>query len=601
MTAICTTILVFVGALVTTTDSGLAVPDWPLSFGLVFPKMVGGVAFEHGHRMLAAFVGLLTVILAVWASLSRSDRLIRRLAWLAVGMVVVQGLLGGLTVLMKLPVLVSVAHGTMAQLFFCIVVALVIVTSPSYRAAEPGTFGEAALKLRISSMALFVLVLLQLLLGATMRHMGAGLVIPDFPTSLGRWIPPLVSAEVAINFAHRVMALIVLLGAAVLIGRILRTNRHLPVLPALAWVLAFLVALQITLGAFTVWGMRAMIPTSLHVVNGALVLVVAFSILLWSLRLTDPAAQALEAREVSRPVTPRGAGAAPDSAHPALPRAGWKDWMELSKVRLVVLSAFTAGSGYWLGALDPQLGPLAAVSLGVLVMGAGGGILNHALEADTDARMQRTMSRPIPAGRVDVFTAEWVGGALGVAGSLFLGMVVHPQCGLLAILALVTYLLVYTPLKRMTPMCTLVGAVPGALPVLIGWVGARGTFDLGGWLLFLILFLWQLPHFMAIAWLCREDYARAGLPMMTVVDPEGRLAACQILVYCLALLPVSTAPTLLGMAGALYFFFALALGLGYLAVGMRMCWDRNTVRARQLLLASVVYLPAIYTALMLNR
>jgi protoheme IX farnesyltransferase len=180
-------------------------------------------------------------------------------------------------------------------------------------------------------------------------------------------------------------------------------------------------------------------------------------------------------------------------------------------------------------------------------------------------------------------------------------MAVQPLSGLLAALAVISYVWVYTPLKRTTPMCTLVGAIPGALPVLVGWSAAHGTVTLGGWLLFLILFLWQLPHFMGIAWLCREDYARARLPMITVVDPEGFLASAQIIVYTLLLVPVSMAPTLAGMAGLTYFLLSFLLGMGFLFFGVRMARQRTTKRARQLVLASVAYLPLLYIILLWNR
>ena len=158
----------------------------------------------------------------------------------------------------------------------------------------------------------------------------------------------------------------------------------------------------------------------------------------------------------------------------------------------------------------------------------------------------------------------------------------------------------YTPMKRWSSSCTVVGAVPGALPVLIGYVVRTGVPDLGGWILFAILFLWQLPHFMAIAWLCRDDYARAGFPMVTVIDPKGTLASSQILVYSLALLPVSMAPTLAGMTGQLYFYCALLLGIVYLFSGVNLCWRKTAVAARKLLLTSVIYLPLLYGVMVVN-
>ncbi len=580
--AVATAALVFIGALVTTTGSGLSVPDWPLSFGRLNPVWVGGVVFEHGHRVVATVVGFLTLVTAVWANSSRCPRLVRRVSWFALGLVILQGMLGGMTVLMKLPTAVSVAHGCTAQLFFCTIIGLVLLTSRSFAATQEKILGQPGTSLRFLAGTTFGIIFLQLVIGATMRHMGAGLVIPDFPTSLGRIVPPLVSTEVAINFAHRAMAIVVLLAVASLVTRILTQFHQQPALPKLAIALGGFTLVQVTLGAITVWSGRGIVPTSLHVVNGALVLGTTFAILLWTLRLTT-AASPFEGSE------------------PSYRNGSRKDWMELAKVRLVTMSAFTAACGYWLSVSNPSWSVLAAVTFGVFVLGAGSGILNHVFEVETDARMARTKNRPLPSGRVCPILAERVGACLGLGGVLFLGLWVRPLSGVLALAAMVSYLFLYTPLKKTTPLCTLVGAVPGALPVLIGWTAGSGRLDVGGWILFFILFLWQLPHFMAIAWLCKDDYANAGLPMVTVVDPAGRLASLQILAYCLALLPVSLAPTLHGMANTFYFFVALALGLMYLAFGLRMGRERSTFRARQLLLASVVYLPLLYGTMMVAR
>ncbi|MEW6277942.1 MAG: heme o synthase [Candidatus Eremiobacterota bacterium] len=579
--AVCTAVLIFIGATVTTTGSGLAVPDWPLSFGTLFPRMVGGVLFEHGHRLVAGFVGFLTLVLALWTVLARSPNAVRRLAWLALLLVVVQGLLGGLTVLLKLPTEVSVAHGVLAQLFLCTVVALVLVTSPGWNRAGQLDRSQIA-NLQKAAVAAFLVVILQLVLGAVMRHLGAGLIFTDFPLTGGRVIPALPSLPHAVHFAHRVGALLVCLACGYLIYQCLafqsdRRLRH----PALA--LIGLLLLQVVLGVLTLWSFRGLVPTCLHVMNGALVLATVFTLLVWAFRLPADVA--------SGPISFQPHG-------PASPR----DWVELTKPRLVMMAAFTAGSSYWLAA-DGEASwlRLGLVVVGVLIMGAGAAMLNHVLEVDVDARMRRTCHRPLPAGRVNPVAAEMVGGLAAVGGCLFLALAVTPLSGLLAALAVVSYVLVYTPLKRTTELCTLVGAVPGALPVLVGWAGFQGRLEVGGWLLFLILFLWQLPHFMGIAWLCREDYARAGLRVVTVSDRDGALVAAQILIYSMVLIPVSLAPTLCGMAGLTYFLAALLLGVAFLVSGLRMVRERSTLRARQLVLASVVYLPLLYAFLLWNR
>lgn len=579
-------LLVFVGAMVTTTGSGLSVPDWPLSFGKINPRMVGGVAFEHGHRLVASAVGFLVLIGAIWASVIRAHVVVRRLAFLALGLVIFQGLLGGLTVLMRLPTAVSVAHGTTAQIFFCTVVALMWWTSGSFVRCEGRVNGSAARNLLIASGGMLGLVFTQLLIGATMRHMGAGLVIPDFPTSLGRWIPPLTTADIAINFAHRVMAMAVATMAILLCLRVYRFHRREVALVRLVSTLVALIGAQITLGALTVWGGKGLIPTSLHVMNGALVLATAFSTFLWAWRLTR-----VEVQDSEKAYT---------SAATRVGEVSRADWMELSKVRLVTMSVFTALCGYLLAGTSFSVVGMVVAIVGVSLLGAGSSMLNHVMEVETDAQMHRTRNRPLPAGRVDAALVERTGGLLVAAGTLCLGLW-QPWAGILAFGAFFSYVFMYTPMKSWSPSCTVVGAVPGALPVLIGYVVRSGTPDLGGWILFAILFLWQLPHFMAIAWLCREDYERAGLPMVTVIDPQGTLASSQIMVYCLALLPVSLAPTLVGMTGPLYFYSALILGLVYLYAGVVLCWRKTAVAARKLLLTSVVYLPLLYGMMVVNR
>ena len=588
--AFSTALLIFVGATITTTGSGLAVPDWPLSFGQLNPAMVGGVYYEHGHRLVASGVGFLVLIGAVWAAFSRAHATVRRLAFLALGLVIFQGLLGGLTVLMRLPTAVSVAHGTVAQLFFCTTLALVWWTSRSFVSAEPEIQGDAARNLRIASYGMTGLIFLQLLVAATMRHMGAGSVIPDFPTSLGAIVPPLDSAPVAINFTHRVLALAILCMACLLCARIFRYHRAQSTLPTLGATLVGLVFLQGTLGAFTVWSGRGFWPTCFHVMNGALVLGTAFSISLWTMRLTRKVENADNS----------GEEATTETVARRLRDVSREDWKELTKARLVTMSVFTALCGFLLGGTAFTWSGMLVTVVGVTLLGAGSGMLNHVVEIETDSKMDRTRNRPLPAGRVDVAVAERTGGLLVAFGSLVLGLW-QPWAGLLAFLAFASYVLIYTPMKRYSPSCTVVGAVPGALPVLIGYVVRTGTIDVGGGILFAILFLWQLPHFMAIAWLCREDYARAGLPMVTVIDPKGRLASTQILIYCLALIPVSLAPTIAGMTGPVYFYCALVLGLVYLYAGASLCLDRTQAKARKLLLTSVIYLPLLYGVMVVGR
>ncbi len=292
------------------------------------------------------------------------------------------------------------------------------------------------------------------------------------------------------------------------------------------------------------------------------------------------------------------------------PAVGWKvsflrqasDYWMLTKpevnflVLISALAGFHAGSR---GLLDWML--LAHTLVGTLLVASGTATLNQLIERDADARMRRTALRPLPAGRLSAMNALAFGMLLSVAGGLYLLVCVNALACILAMATLLTYLLIYTPLKNRTPWCTFLGAFPGAAPPLIGWAGAAGSLSRDAWVLYAILFLWQFPHFLAIAWMYREDYARAGLKMLPQNDAEGSAAMRQIMAGALLLLPVSLLPAWFGQAGALYVAGALALGLMYIFSGARLAAVRTNTRARRLVLASIVYLPLIFALLMLDK
>jgi protoheme IX farnesyltransferase len=277
------------------------------------------------------------------------------------------------------------------------------------------------------------------------------------------------------------------------------------------------------------------------------------------------------------------------------------DWLVLTKARITALVLVTAAAGYVLGAPRVELGILVWLLVGVGLASGGAAALNQVYERDADARMTRTASRPVPAGRISPARGLAAGLLLSAGGVGWLAIGINALTGFLALLTIVLYIAVYTPLKPRTSLNTLVGAIPGAIPPVIGWTAATGSIGLGGWALFSILFLWQLPHFLAIAWLFRDDYARGGFPMLPVVDPAGGSTGRQATLYALALIPVSLTPTLLGLTGGVYFFGALALGVAFLACGLGMAMDRGQKGARRLLLASVTYLPILLALLVLDR
>jgi protoheme IX farnesyltransferase len=222
-------------------------------------------------------------------------------------------------------------------------------------------------------------------------------------------------------------------------------------------------------------------------------------------------------------------------------------------------------------------------------------------ERDTDALMLRTRLRPLPDHRVKPDEARVFGAVLSVAGTAILAVAANLLAALVAVATLIIYVAVYTPLKRRSAISTLVGAVPGALPPLIGWTAGRGAIDAGGWTLFAIVFLWQIPHFMAIAWMYRDDYRRAGFPMLPAIEPDGLRTGRQSVLYALALVPVSLVPTLVGVAGLTYFWCALALGVSFLALAARFAASRSEGRARALFYASLVYLPLIWAVMILDH
>jgi protoheme IX farnesyltransferase len=290
------------------------------------------------------------------------------------------------------------------------------------------------------------------------------------------------------------------------------------------------------------------------------------------------------------------------SAPLSLMRQRFLDYGELTKPRLTALVLVTAAAGFWLGTQSAaQLSLLAPLLLGTALAVGGANALNQWSERVPDGLMQRTKRRPLPSGRLHPEAARRFGLLLAVGGVLCLAVFVNLFSAALATLSIASYVLLYTPLKRVTPLCTLVGAIPGALPPLIGWAGARGTLGIEAWALFAILFVWQLPHFLAIAMLYRDDYARAGFQMLPVLDGAGLVTARETVLYGLVLLPVSLFPTFLGLAGPVYFVSAFVLSAALFVISARAALVRSLASIRQLFLASVLYLPLLLGVLSLDK
>ena len=289
-------------------------------------------------------------------------------------------------------------------------------------------------------------------------------------------------------------------------------------------------------------------------------------------------------------VEARGAGAA------------FADYVALAKPRLNFLVVATSAAGYYLGAtspIDPAAMTMAVV--GTALVAGGAAVLNQLYERDTDALMRRTRLRPLPAGRVAPADARLFGTVLSTSGLALLALRANWLAASLALVTLLVYLFVYTPMKRRTPAATLVGAVPGALPALIGWTASHASVASGGAALFGIVFFWQVPHFMAIAWLYRDDYGKAGFPMLPVIDPDGARAGRQAVAYAAALVPTTLAPVLVGLAGGIYLASALVLGAALLALAARFAAARTDESARALFFGSIVYLPLLWIVLVADK
>jgi protoheme IX farnesyltransferase len=278
------------------------------------------------------------------------------------------------------------------------------------------------------------------------------------------------------------------------------------------------------------------------------------------------------------------------------------DYVALTKPGLNALVVATSAAGYYLGATSPlNATAFLATVVGTTLVAGGAATLNQVYERDTDALMVRTRMRPLPSGRISPAEARVFGIALSIGGLALLTAFSTWLASLLALATLLIYLCIYTPLKRVSPTATIVGAIPGALPPLIGWTASHGNIAMGGLALFLIVFFWQIPHFMAIAWICREDYGTAGFPMLPVIDPSGRRAGRQAVGYAAALLPTSLVPTLVDLSGIVYGGVAAILGIALLVLSVRFAGARTNVAARQLFFASIAYLPLIWIVMIADK
>jgi protoheme IX farnesyltransferase len=565
-------LLILIGGLVHGTGSSLACPDWPTCYGTMMPKMEGGVLVEHSHRLAAGTVVILTLALAVMLATSAAPehRRLRPFGWLAVVLVFVQALLGGITVLLRLPTPISTAHTATSLLFFMTVLYIAARSRPASGVEAPSALSGPAITLALISA---VSVYFQMVLGGLVRHSGAALACTDVPLCRGA-IWPDAHPTVLIQALHRLNALVaggLVVASSIVTWRSAGARRGLR---ALAVVAPVLVAVQIALGVRAVQTFLDLATVEAHLAVATALLAVQVLIAL------------------------RG--------RPGVVPASWsRAWLgelaRLAKPRITGEVIVTFLGGLWLAPGTIDRWRVLMTLVGTVLLVGGANTFNMIMERDVDPLMDRTRDRPLPRGTVSPEAALVFGASLACAALPLLFLGGNLLTGLLGFLALGSYVGVYTPMKRHSSAALFVGAIPGAIPPLMGWTAVTGRIDLPALVLFSILFLWQIPHFMAIAIYRAADYARAGLKVLPAAISE-RATRVTIVGFSIVLVAATLLLEPLRVAGPRYLAAATLLGavfIGWAAAGFR----RSATRAwaRSLFLFSLVYLTLLFVALAMDR
>jgi protoheme IX farnesyltransferase len=579
-TAVATYLLILIGGLVHGTGSSLACPDWPTCYGTLMPKMEGGVAIEHSHRLAAATVVILTLVLAAAITRSRAPahRPLRRVAWLAVGLVFTQAILGGVTVLLRLPTPVSTLHTATSLLFFSTTLYLAVRSRPPRATTEAGAPAPRTTTAVNVALVTAVVVYFQMVLGGLVRHSGAALACLDIPLCRGS-IWPNAHPTVQIQALHRLAAAVVAAGVSVSAVAGFRATTGRPWLRALALGGPVLVALQIALGLHAVTSFLDLATVEAHLA----------------------VATALLASQIGLALGLGASNAATISSAPRPWSQAVADLVRLAKPRITGLVLATFAGGMWLAPGHLARWRAIMTLLGTALIVGAANALNMLLERDVDKLMERTRHRPLPEGRLPPAAALVFGTALAAAALPLLLLAGNALTGILGGLAFVGYVAIYTPMKRSSAAALFVGAVPGALPPLMGWTAVTGRIDAGALTLFGILFLWQIPHFLAISLYRSEDYGRAGFEILPISVGE-KTTRVVIAVFTAALVATSLLLGPLHVAGALYSVTAALLGATFIALGLAgLRRAASRVWARSLFFASLVYLTLLFAALIIDR
>lgn len=587
--------LISLGGYVHNTGASLACPDWPLCYGQVMPVMEGGVLIEHSHRMLASLVGFISILIVFFnrRRFGKESRIVK-FSWIALAMVIFQGILGGLTVIFKLPTMVSTSHLAMSMIYFSTLIYiyhLITIDGKIDSTIEVNSSWNKNIK--HFSLLAFVLVYAQIVLGALMRHLGLGgacgigyensLKCLDSVEFVSAWLP--VSSEAQLHMLHRMAGILILFFIFWLFVKAFKsvfknTNQHLVVRNTKNLFIFLLVAIiaQVKLGILVVAkGIPANI-TTLHLLGAAVCLGILFKIYL--------------------NLNSFGKIIGEDS------NTIVKDLLALTKPRLSGLVIFTSAIGIYMNpeSISFFKGFVSLVSTSLIVAGAC--VLNCYAEREDDRLMKRTSDRPLPGGRISEKTALYFGIGLVGINILIQFVFINFLTGLLGLIATIVYLFFYTPLKKKSWLAVFVGAIPGAIPPLMGWTSVSGNISLIAMVLFGILFVWQLPHFLSISVYYAEDYKDAQfvvLPNLKGVPYTMQ----QIFLYTIVLAMISLIPYYSGY-DATYTVFAAATGAAFIIcsiLGVIYAKQMETSKAwaRKYFWGSLMYLPAILTLIVIYK